>query len=276
MLTLVQMSNATGEYLKSLERGLSVITAFSAQTPLATISEIASKTGLSRASTRRILLTLQELGYVRSQNRLFGLTPKVLEIGSGYLSALLLPDIAAPHIRGLAARFNESSSVAILDGTDIVYVARAPTRRIMTIALNIGSRLPAYCTSMGRVLLAHLPASDLDQYLDSVALRQLTKRTITDRSRLLNALTETRSRGWALVDQELEDGVRSVAAPIRSHEEVVAALNVSAHAGRTSLEKTRSFVPELLRTADRISGELGYTASAMLTTRAPSGHEAVR
>ena len=173
------MSNAGSDYLQSLERGLSVITAFSAQTPLATISEIATRTGLSRAAARRVLLTLKELGYVRSEKRLFALTPKVLEIGSAYLSALLLPDVAAPHIRGLAARFKESSSVAVLDGAEIVYVARAPTRRIMTISLNIGSRLPAYCTSMGRVLLAHLPEQDLQQILESIELKRLTPRTVT-------------------------------------------------------------------------------------------------
>lgn len=254
-----------GEYLMSLERALKVITAFSAEAPTATISEIATRTGLSRASARRILLTLQRLGYVRVQNRLFALTPKVLEIGSAYLSSLVLPDVAAPHIRALAAKFQESSSVAVLDGTEIVYVARAPTRRIMTIALNIGSRLPAYCTSMGRVLLANLPAPDLNHFFKSVDIRPFTKRTIMEEGRLRDILTEVRSKGWALVDQELEDGVRSIAAPIRSHGQVVAALNVSAHAGRTSLETTRSFLEELLLTADRISKELGYTSSTMHT-----------
>jgi IclR family pca regulon transcriptional regulator len=135
----------------------------------------------------------------------------------------------------------------------------------MTIALNIGSRLPAYCTSMGRVLLANLPAPDLNHFFKSVDIRLFTKRTIMEESRLRDVLTEVRSKGWALVDQELEDGVRSIAAPIRSHGQVVAALNVSAHAGRTSLETTRSFLKELLLTADRISKELGYTSSTMHT-----------
>jgi IclR family pca regulon transcriptional regulator len=265
------MSNAGSDYLQSLERGLNVITAFSAQAPLATISEIAAKTGLSRATSRRILLTLRELGYVRSDKRHFALTPKVLEIGSAYLSALLLPDVAAPHIRSLAARFKESSSVAVLDGTEIVYVARAPTRRIMTIALNIGSRLPAYCTSMGRVLMAHLPEEDVEQMLQTIDFKQLTSRTITSERLLRKTLNDVRSRGWALVDQELEEGVRSIAAPIRGGGEVIAAINVSAHAGRTSLEKTRSFLPELLRTAGRISDELGFTATTVPGGRGSAG-----
>lgn len=265
------MSNATSDYLQSLERGLSVITAFSAQTPFATISDIAAKTRLSRATARRVLLTLKELGYVRSDNRHFALTPKVLEIGSAYLSALLLPEVAAQHIRGLADRFKESSSVAVLDGVEIVYVARAPTRRIMTIALNIGSRLPAYCTSMGRVLLAYLPEQDLNKVLETIELKRLTRRTITSERLLRKTLTDVRARGWALVDQELEDGVRSIAAPIRSSGEVIAAINVSAHAGRTSLERTRSFLPELSRTADRISAELGFAASTVPGGRGTAG-----
>lgn len=265
------MSNASSDYLQSLERGLSVITAFSAQTPLATISDIAARTGLSRATARRVLLTLRELGYVRSDNRHFALTPKVLEIGSAYLSALLLPEVAAQHIRGLADRFKESSSVAVLDGVEIVYVARAPTRRIMTIALNIGSRLPAYCTSMGRVLLAHLPEHELDQVLENTDLKRLTGRTITSELLLRKTLGEVRSKGWALVDQELEEGVRSIAAPIRSGGQVVAAINVSAHAGRTSLERTRSFLPELLQTAERISTELGFAASTVPGGRGTAG-----
>lgn len=269
------MPAENGDFLRSLERGLSVITAFSGHPPTATISEIATRTGLPRATARRILLTLEELGYIRNEDRLFALTPRVLEIGSAYLSSLLLPDTAAPHIRALAAKLLESSSVAVLDGTEIVYVARAPTRRIMTIALTIGSRLPAYCTSMGRVLLAHLPAPELDSYFRSVDLRPLTGRTIADEGQLRKVLSQVRSRGWTLVDQELEDGVRSIAAPIRRQGQVIAALNVSAHAGRTSLATTKTkILPELLECADRISDELEDTVATIPTTAA-TDHPAI-
>src|SRR5919205_75546 len=152
-------------FVRSLERGLAVIRAFDASAPELTLSDVARLTGLTRAAARRFLLTLVDLGYVRFDGRLFSLTPRVLELGYAYLSGLTLPDIAEPHLEWLAREVGESSSMSVLDGEDVVYVARVPTSRIMTVAINVGTRFPAYATSMGRVLLAGLSVGALDDYL---------------------------------------------------------------------------------------------------------------
>lgn len=234
-----------------------LLAAFSAEHPALTVSEAAGLTGISRPSARRILLTLEALGYVRSDGRAFVLSPQVLDIGYRYLASLKINDLAEPFMEELVERVHESSSVAVLDGTEIVYVARVPTKRIMTISLGLGSRLPAYCTSMGRVLLAALPPDHLDAYFRLVELRPLTDRTVTDESQLRATLAAVRGQGWALVDQELELGVRSLAAPLRDRRCTVAALNVSAHAGRVSLQTLRrEFLPSLLETAATISEQL--------------------
>jgi IclR family pca regulon transcriptional regulator len=235
-----------------------VLTSFSREHPALTLSDVARMTGLTRASARRFLLTLQDLGYVRSDGRQFSLTPKVLEVGYAYLSSLDLWERAQTSMEDLAARTRESCSAATLDGTDIVYVARVPTRRIMTIALTVGTRLPAYPTSMGRVLLAGLAPDALDAYFEAVRPEPLTARTVVDEPCLRKLIDEVRDQGWALVDQELEEGVRSVAAPLRNRDgQVIAALNVSAHAARVSLDEVRrDFLPLLLETAELISRAL--------------------
>ena len=212
-------------FVRSLERGLAVIRAFDAASPELTLSDVARATGLTRAAARRFLLTLADLGYVRSDGRQFSLTPRVLELGYAYLSGLSLPAIAEPHLERLVAEVHESSSVSVLDGEDIVYVARVPMSRIMTVSINVGTRFPAYATSMGRVLLAGLPADALDAYLAAVPLRPLSPRTVTSADALRRELAKVRRQGWALVDQELEQGLRSVAAPIRDRGgETVAAM----------------------------------------------------
>jgi IclR family transcriptional regulator, pca regulon regulatory protein len=250
-------------FVQSLERGLAVIRAFGADTPELTLSEVARATGLTRAATRRFLHTLADLGYVHAEGRVFRLTPRVLELGYAFLSSLTLPEVAEPHLERLVAEIHESSSVSVLDGDDIVYVARVPTARIMRVSINLGTRFPAYATSMGRVMLADLPEPELDAYLARVELRRLSPHTITDAGVLWDELARVRAQGWALVDQELEEGLRSVAAPIRDRGgEVVAAVNVSAHASRTSKEAMRrSLLPPLLRTAELIEAELRRTAS---------------
>lgn len=267
------------QFVQSLERGLAVIRAFSGETPALTLSEVARLTGLTRATARRILLTLQSLGYVRSDGRLFSLTPQVLTIAHAYLSSLNLWEIARPAMEELVERTHESSSAATLDRTDIVYVARVPTKqRIMTISLAVGSRLPAHATSMGRVLLAHLSPAEQDEFFDRAELHPLTKRTVTDQGALRAILGGVRERGWALVDQELEEGVRSIAAPLRgSNGTVLAALNVSTHAGRVSLGTVRSeFLPALLETAEHISRDLARTGVPVLSgTGAKHPSEAV-
>lgn len=245
-------------FVQSLERGLMVIRAFDTNAPEQTLSDVARHTGLTRAAARRFLLTLTDLGYVRTDGRMFSLTPKALELGYAYLSSMSLPDIAEPHLENLVAKVRESSSVSVLDGDDIVYVARVPTSRIMTVSINVGTRFPAYAASMGRVLLAGLPESELAAYLSRVELKRLTVRTIDSVDALRAELSRVRGQGWALVNQELEDGLRAVAAPIHDRTgQVVAAINISAHAARSSLEQIRrDFVPSLLAAARRIEADL--------------------
>jgi IclR family pca regulon transcriptional regulator len=260
--------SARGEhFVQSLERGLAVIRAFGPDDPELTLSDVARRTGLTRAAARRFLLTLADLGYVRSDGRQFALTPRVLELGYAYLSSLSLPEIAEPHLERLAADVRESSSVSVLDGDYIVYVARVPTSRIMRVAINVGTRFPAYATSMGRVLLAALPAPALDAYLARAELTPITARTLAGPEALRAELERVRAQGWALVDQELEEGLRSVAAPIRDRQgRVVAAVNVSAHASRVAKEAVRrELLPPLLRTAAHIEADLRDVAPSRLS-----------
>ncbi len=245
------------DHVQSFARGLAVIRCFG-ERPELTLSEVARMTGLTRAAARRFLLTLVDLGYVRTDGRTFALRPRVLELGYAYLSTLGLDDVAAPHMEQLVASIRESSSISVLDGDDIVYVVRVPTSRIMAVTIAVGTRFPAYPTSMGRVLLAALPSGELAAYLDRANLQPLTRRTITDRGSLRSAIEEVRARGYALVDQELEDGLRSAAVPIVDrHGAVVAALNASVHASRATLDDLRRLIlPELQATAERINHDL--------------------
>lgn len=258
------MTERGDHFVQSLERGLAVIRAFGPEEPELTLSDVARSTGLTRAAARRFLLTLADLGYVRSDGKRFALTPRVLELGYSYLSALSLPEIAEPHLERLAAEVHESSSVSVLDGDDIVYVGRVPTSRIMRVSINVGTRFPAYATSMGRILLAALPDDALDAYLERAQIRPLTPRALSSADALRAELTQIRSQGWALVDQELEEGLRSVAAPVRDREgRVVAAVNVSAHASRASREAVRNtLLPPLLATAERIEADLRDVGNA--------------
>ena len=246
------------EFVQSLERGLAVIRAFSHDRPRLTLSEVARETGMTRAAARRFLLTLEHLGYVSSDGRLFSLRPSVLQLGYAYLSSFSLAEIAQEHLEHLAELLHESASGSVLDGEDIVYVARASTNRIMTIGLSVGTRLPAYCTSMGRVLLASLDAATLDSYLRSASLSARTPHTITDRAALRQELDRVREQGFSVLDQELEDGVRSVAVPVRDATgRVVAAINTSAHATRVGREELIDrFLPALQACALQIDADL--------------------
>jgi IclR family transcriptional regulator, pca regulon regulatory protein len=245
----------SGDFIQSLERGLAVINSFSREHPAPTLSEVAQMTGLTRATARRVLLTLAALGYVDQSGRTFSLTPKVLDLGYSYLSSFHILEFAQAPMERLVEKVKESSSMSVLDGSDVVYVARVPTTRIMTISLALGSRLPAYPTSMGRVLLAGLTDAEIDDYIERTELAELTKHTITDSSHFRAILMKTRAQGYALVDQELEEGVRSLAAPIlNAHGMVMAAMNVSCHATRTSLSRMREeYLPHLLSTAAEVS-----------------------
>lgn len=211
---------------------------------------------MSRASARRILLTLEALGYVEADGRLFRLTPKILSLGFSYLTSLPFWNVAGPVMEDLVEVTHESCSAAVLDGTDIVYVARVPTHKIMAINLSVGSRLPAFCTSMGRVLLSGLCEDELDKIIAASPLQAYTPRTLTAPADLHKAIAAVRKQGWAVVDQELEAGLISLSAPIRNrHGKIIAAINISGSAQRKSARQMlKTFLDPLLDAAQRISG----------------------
>jgi IclR family transcriptional regulator, pca regulon regulatory protein len=252
-------SRSGREFVKGVQRGFAVIKAFSADSHALTIAEVAARTGLTRAVARRYLLTLDELGCVVQNGSHFKLTPRLLDLGFTYLSTLDVANFAQPFMEKVVEKLHESCSVSVLDGADCVYVARVPAKRIMSINLVVGSRLPVHATSMGKVLLASLSVSDLNAYFASATLNRLTRRTICDETTLRRAVKEVRERGWAFADQESEDGVRTVAAPIVDRsQQVVAAINVSGHAARVSMkELRRHYLPVVLDAARQISRALG-------------------
>ena len=243
------------EHVQSLERGLAVLSAFTARDTALTISQVADRTGLSRATARRLLLTLEQLGYVESNRREFSLTPAVLDLAKPFAGPVDPWGFAKPYLQSLTDRLEESASIAVLDGTDILYVARTPTRRLMTLAVAVGSRLPAHATSKGRVLLAFLPEAELEAYFRRSAIERYTDRTVVEEAELRAILAGIRTEGWAIVDQQLEEGLCSVAAPItEANGRVIAALSVCAHAGRVDPTTLRTeFLPLVLETARRVS-----------------------
>ncbi|MBP1326773.1 IclR family pca regulon transcriptional regulator [Leucobacter exalbidus] len=228
---------ASADFVQSLARGLAVIKAFDSDHPELSLSEVARRSEMPAAAARRFLRTLETLGYVYATGRSFMLAPRVLELGFSYLSALSLPEVMQPHLERLSAEVGESVSAAVLSGSDIVYVARVPARRIMSVRISIGTRFPAYATSMGRVLLAFASDQDTLDALVAEPPRQLTDRTLTRTDELLAEFAQVRDRGWALNDGELEEGLRSIAVPIRGRDgRVVAAVNISTSATRDSVE----------------------------------------
>ena len=247
------------EYVQGLERGLAVIRSFSPEAPRLTIAHVAERTGLTRAAARRYLKTLEALGYVIQDDDRFSLTPRLLDLGFTYLSTLGVTSVVQPFMERVTNALHESCSGSVLDDHDVVYVARRAANRIMSINLAVGSRLPAHATSMGKVLLAYLPPSELEHYLESVEREALTANTIVDEQALLSVLEEVRKNGWAVADEESELGVRSAAAPLVDRDgEVRAAINVSAHAARASLDQLKSdYLPILLEAARGISEALG-------------------
>lgn len=247
----------SGEFVQSLARGLGVIRAFDAENPALTLSEVARRADLTRAAARRFLQTLETLGYVRADGRVFSLTPRVLELGFSYLSALSLPALAQPHLERLSREVGESVSSAVLDDADIVYVARVPTRRIMSVGITIGTRFPAYATSMGRVLLAALPVDRARGFIEASHPHSLTPRTRTDVDAIVAELDAVRTQGWALVDGELEEGLRSLAAPVRDRSgAVVAAVNISASSRGDAGEWRQRCLPALRTAAAAIDADL--------------------
>lgn len=246
------------DVMGGLAKGLRVIEAFTSERPRLTISEAAETADLDRATARRCLLTLAELGYAAYDGKFFTVTPKVLRLGTGCLATMPLPRIVQPLLDCLSDKIGQSTSVSILDETEIVYVARAAQRRVMSIALMPGSRLPAYCTSMGRVLLAALGEDQQRALLLRTELAPRTDRTIIEPDLLVDELRSTRERGYATIDEEVELGLRSIAVPVRNvHGATVAALNVGLQATAVSMEDlVRLYLPPLLAVQSELSGML--------------------
>jgi IclR family pca regulon transcriptional regulator len=248
-------SLADPNFMTSLARGLAVVQAFSDSRTPQTIAQISQKTGIPRAAVRRCLYTLQQLGYVQAELNNFSLRPKVLTLGYSYLSSTPLTVSSQPYLNSISLDLGESCSLAVLEDGEVLYVARSTASRVMSVALNTGSRLPAYCTSLGRVLLAHLPAEELGAYLARTRLQPKTEHTVTSQKRLREILLGVRENGYAIIDEELELGLRSIAVPVRGASgRVVASLNVGVQAARVSVDRLKEdFLPVLQRGALELS-----------------------
>jgi IclR family pca regulon transcriptional regulator len=250
------------EFIQSLERGLAIIRAFGRPAPEQSVGELAARTGLTRATARRFLITLTELGYVETDGRLFRLTPKVLELGYSFLSGLRFVDVTLPHLERLVAEVDEDSEASVLNGEEIVYVARVPSSKMMTAVINVGGRLPAHATAMGKALLAALPPDELEEYLATAKLRSLMPRTVTDPEVLREQLARVREAGYAIVEQEVEEGLIAIATVVRDRAgEAAGAVNLSTNVMRHSADSVRRELREpLLRTARLIEQDLSVTA----------------
>jgi IclR family transcriptional regulator, pca regulon regulatory protein len=266
--------DSSPDFIEALARGLDVIRAFQPRQPVMSLSAVARAAGLARPTARRILLTLEQMGYVRAVepleqmrnvravdrkavDRKYELTPRVLELGMSYVLSRNLWDVARPHMKSLVARTHESSSIAQLDGSDIVYVARVAVPKIVALAVTIGTRFPAMQTSLGKVLLAALPPEEVERVLAEPSRSGITPRILPGSEERAATLREVRARGWALTDEELAAGIRSVAAPLRDGDgQVIASLNVNTHAAETPVDVlTGEYLPLLLQTAGAISAD---------------------
>jgi IclR family transcriptional regulator, pca regulon regulatory protein len=251
------------DFIEALARGLDVVAAFHPGRPVMSLTDVATATGLARPTARRILLTLAELGYVRADGGGYALTPRVLDLGVAYVRSQGLWEIARPHLRALCAQTNESCSIAQLDGSDILYVARVAVPKIVGLRVEIGTRFPALATSLGKVLLAALPAGELERVLAEPTRSGLVPRWRPDREERDAALREVRARGWAMTDEHLTLGIRSVAAPVRDGAgRVIAAVNVNSHAAETTVEcLVGEHLPRLLAAAGEISADFARLAA---------------
>ncbi|WP_035768850.1 IclR family transcriptional regulator domain-containing protein [Arthrobacter castelli] len=245
-------------YVKSAEKTLAVLLAFTNDQPRQTVSSVAASTVLSRAAARRFLLTLTDLGYLRNDGTHFELAPRCLDIGASFLANLTLPQIAEPHLKQLSIDLNETTSLCILDGTDIVYVARVASPRLLSVSINVGTRFPAWATSMGRVLIGGLPRQQREEFFEAVQLQQFTERSISSVEELRAEVDRADHRGWSMVTQELEDGLRGIAVPVVRRGEVIAAVNVSLQTHRAPEETIeRTIVPLLTDAAKQIADDYG-------------------
>jgi IclR family transcriptional regulator, pca regulon regulatory protein len=245
------------DFIEALARGLDVILAFEPGRPVMSLAALSGRAGLARPTARRMLLTLQELGYVAAVDGGFELTPRVLALGMSYVLSRNLWEVARPHMERLVAQTHESSSIAQLDGSDIVYVARVAVPKIITLAVTIGTRFPAMQTSLGKVLLAAMPPGQAERVLAEPSRSGITARWQPDAAQRAAELRDVRARGWSLTDEQLAPGIRSVAAPLRDGSgRVIAAMNVTVHAAETPVETlTGEYVPLLLKTAGAISAD---------------------
>lgn len=257
-VSAVEEESAPPHYVKSVEKTFAVLLSFTSEEPRLTVTQVASRADLSRAAARRFLLTLTDLGYLRADGSFFELTPRTLDIGASFMANLTLPRIAEPHLKTLAAELDETTSLCILDRADVVYVARVAAPRLLSVSINVGTRFPAWATSMGRVLLAGLAGHELDTYLDTVHLRPFTDHTVGTVGELRAAVDAARQAGWAVVSGELEEGLRGVAVPVWRGSQVVAALNVSLQRHRIGPEQIeKTIVPLLLDAARHIGDDYG-------------------
>jgi IclR family transcriptional regulator, pca regulon regulatory protein len=252
------------DFVQALSRGLSVIRALSRPAPGLTISEVSRATGLSRGTVRRSLLTLEQVGYVHAADGRFVLTPRVLELGYAYLSSVQLPKLAQPHLEALAEEVQESTGVSVLDGDEIVAIGGVTTKRVMTISIRVGGRLPAHATAAGRVLLAALPPEESEALLTTRRPKRYTEHTVTDPEALRAELERTREQGWAIVDQEFEEGFFAIAAPVRDASgDAVAAVSVLTQPGRTAASSAcRTLLPALQETVAAIERDLALVGHA--------------
>ena len=250
------------EFVEALARGIEVIRAFDTMHMAMSVSEVASRTGLARPTARRLLLTLEQLGYVRSVDGVYALTARTLELGTAYISSLGVWDLARPHMQALVECTRESSSMSQLDGADVVYVARVAVPKIIALSVTIGTRFPAVATSMGRVLLAALDDDALTAVLDTPSASGIVPRVQPARAELDDVLAVVREQGWAMSDEQLSVGIRSVAVPVLGPGGVVAAaMNVTTHAAETSVERLLGeHLPLLLETAAAIGDEWSHLA----------------
>lgn len=245
-------------YVKSVEKAFAVLLAFTSDAPRQSVTQIAAKTDLSRAAARRFLMTLRDLGYLRAEGSSFELTPRTLDIGASFMANLTLPRIAEPHLKELATELNETTSLCILDGADVVYVARVASPKLLSVSINVGTRFPAWATSMGRVLIAGLAPADRESYFRTVQLHAYTDRSVSSIDQLRAEVESARTKGWAMVSQELEAGLRGVAVPVRRGNQVVAAINVSLQTHRAPAETIeREVVPLLQEAARQIGDDFG-------------------
>lgn len=237
------------DLIAGLEKGLSVISAFDQDRPRLTMTEVASLCGLTRAAARRYLITLEYLGYVTSDRKMYSLTPKVLRLGQSYMHSARLPRIVQPELHKLAYALKEASAAGVLDGADVICIAATSAGRVVSSTLQPGTRVPAYCTANGRVLLSAMPQSEVDAWIAKQTLAPLTPNTITSPERLRTEIARARSQGYATVDQELELGLRTISVPLKSYRgDVLAAMNVSVHAARVSMDQlVNECLPALLQ-----------------------------